>query len=328
MNVESEIKKNDIELEYDSLSFENYTLREIKKAAEENKFLDKLVIEKKAGKIIIYDKEDHFKYCIIFDRPVTCKYCIKTYYNNISETEQIISTIQIDNKILNYKIKDIYFSFNSNNKKYFYKNEIIVLENINVNKINIDINIYEKFIYFPDNSIIRGSDEINKYCLSLYFPQYFRFYNNESFEYFNGKNRENLMMLLRVFIMTLDINFLKICGPSHIGKSTTLLRFSRMYANIIYFNLKVLLKYTNQDNDKINFHSIISYELNRIVLNKEEGNKLTNFYNNNKCNSPCELIYEIIKFFINKNIVFIFDQFKSNNFDSIQYNKIECYRNY
>ena len=85
----------------------------------------------------------------------------------------------------------------------------------------------------------------------------------------------------------------------------------------------MLLKYTNQDNDKINFHSIISYELNRIALNKEEGKKLTNFYNNNRCNSPCELIYEIIKFFINKNIVFIFDQFKSNNFDSIQYNKIE-----
>ena len=323
MNVQDKVEDNIIENEYETLLFDNYTLNQIKKAAEENKSIKNLVIQKKKDKIIVYDKEDYSKYCIIFLEPITAKYCIKSNNNNILESENIISTIQIDKKILNYTVKDILFSINDSDIKYNYNSEKIILENISIKRINIIIYIYEKYVYLGDNSILLNDDKINKNDLSFYFEQYFPYYNYETFDYYNGENRENLKTLLKIFLMSLDINFLKICGPSHNGKSTTLLKFSREHANIVYLNLKALMNIKSNDKEKINFQSIIFYELNRIILNKNEGNIFTNFYNEKTFNTPSELIYEIIKFFINKKVVFIFDQFKSNNFDSIQYDKIK-----
>ena len=323
MNLHDE-GKDILENKYDSLLFDKYSLNQIKKASEKSNSIGNLLIQKKQDKIVVYDKEDYNKYCIIFFKPITAKYYFISNNINILEKESIISTVQINEKISNYDVKDILFSFNDVKETYNYNSEIIELENININNINIFIYIYEKYTYLGDHSNILNNDKINKKALSIYFDQYFPYYTFETFDYYNSENRENFMKILKIFLRSSDINFLKICGPSHDGKSTTLLKFSREHSNIVYLNLNTLMKTSNIDNnEKLNFHSIIFYELNRIALNKNEGDMFTNFYNRKKFNSPSELIYEIINFFINKNVVFIFDQFKSNNFDSTQYNKIK-----
>ena len=232
-------------------------------------------------------------------------------------------TTKITQKLSNYDIKNVSFSYDDEPKKYNYEGEIIELEDISFHKINIEIIIAEEYIYIKDDIIIMKNENIDTNELSIYFDKYFNDYPYGKLNFFIGENRSKLIKLLKIFIKSPNINFLKICGPSHNGKSTTLLKFSRQYSNIVYFNLKAMVNSTSSDIDEISFYSIIFYELNRIKLNNDEANDLVNFFKNRKCLTPSELIYKVIEHFIKKKVIFILDQFKASNFDSFLYSKIE-----
>ena len=324
MDVESYIKEDDLNNKYKSLFFENYSLLEIIKNVEDGIFLDNLVTEKKNDKLIVYNKDDYEKYCMIFYKPVIANYSFKTYLGNkILETEKIISTIEINQKLSNYDIKNVSFSYDDEPKKYNYECEIIELEDISFHKINIEINAAAEYIYIRDDIIIMKNENINANELSIYFDKYFNDYPYGKLDFFMGENRSKLIKLLKFFTKNPYVNFLKICGPSHNGKSITLLKFSRQYSNIVYFNLKTLVNSKSSDIDEISFYSIIFYELNRIKLDNAEANDLVKFFKDRKCLTPSELIYKVIEHFINKKVIFILDQFKASNFDSSLYSKIE-----
>lgn len=319
----SETKENDLEFLYESLFFENYSLGYIKKIAENNKSIEKLVIFKKQDKIIAYNKKDYKRYCIIFLKKIKVNYYVKTYLDNYFESEDIISTIQIEEKISKYYVKNVLFSFDGNSKKYDYNNEIVKLEYVNVNEIYIEIIIEEDNVYKKNDSVIIKNENIRINDLSDYFDKYFIYYQSEYLDYFTGEKRDELILLLQIFLRNSELNFLKICGPSNNGKSTTLLKFSRQHNNIVYFNLKALVGSSNDNDESIDFYSIIFYELKRIILDKDEGCKFSDFFNKKKRMTSSELICEVINYFINKTVVFILDQFKASTFDSMLYSKIE-----
>ena len=323
MDAESYIKEDDLNNKYKSLFFENHSLYEIKKKMEEDVSLDNLVSEKKNDKLIVYNPDNYKKYCMIFYKPVIANYSFNTYLGNKIETESIISTVEIDQKLSNYDIKNVSFSYDDEPKKYNYEGEIIELEDKSFCKINIEIIVAEDYIYIKNDIIIMENENINTNELSIYFDKYFNDYPSGKLDFFIGENRSKLIKLLKIFMKSSEVNFFKICGPSHNGKSLTLLKFSRQHSNIVYFNLKAFVKSSSSDIDEISFYSIIFYELNRIKLNSDEANDLVNFFKNKKGLTPSELIYKVIKHFIKKEVIFILDQFKESNFDSSLYSKIE-----
>ena len=314
---------NDIN-ELNKLTFENYTLQFIMDAVNNKQPIPQLFYEVKENKVVVYNANDYSKNCLIFFKPVSIKYIIKSSCHTIIESDKIFSTVQIDKKISEHKKKNVSFTYNDNGTKYNYDMNMIYLEKIDVKNITIEINEVVEHIFTSDMTLVNNEEKININNLSLYFKFYFPNYPLENIDIFSGKEREHLIFFLKIFHLDNDLNIFKLCGSSGCGKSTTLLNFSRKHYNIVYFNLKTIMKSLNETNDKkTTFSDIIFQEIKRISVDKYEENKITQFYNELKCESPSQLIYKLIKYFQTKKITFIFDHFTYDNFDSIQYKKIK-----
>ena len=117
------------------------------------------------------------------------------------------------------------------------------------------------------------------------------------------------------------MHYFKISGPSDIGKSTSLLLFSRTFSNILYFNIETLL-YMYQSNDKKPMISLFISELSRIFLNKNEKENLIKFFYQLLNKTPWNIIYYLMKYLQKFHILFIFDQFKIKNIDEEILNNI------
>ena len=166
-------------------------------------------------------------------------------------------------------------------------------------------------------------NDFNFKYLDKYFNKYF-IYNNEpleSIKYIQNEERKKLFNYLNEFIFMGEIHFFKICGPSNNGKSTSLLVYSRKMTNIVYFNLKVIYElYFSNINHLL---ELLMYELCRIKLNDNEQKNFYDFFNSIQDKTPWDIIYRIINYFLNKKIIFIFDQFKKERVDYFFFKKIE-----
>jgi hypothetical protein len=149
---------------------------------------------------------------------------------------------------------------------------------------------------------------------SKYFYEYFLYEDkekgNKKLPFQKNQMREIIFDNINGMSLNKKIKTFKFTGPSSIGKSLTLLRFSRMSYNVAYINLKVL---NECKNDLLKSYSIVMSELERFDIKRklQDFLKVVNeSYNDNK--SYLILLLNIMKFLSEFQItfVFIFDQFK------------------
>ena len=105
-------------------------------------------------------------------------------------------------------------------------------------------------------------------------------------------------------------------GPSNNGKSMTLLYYSRCIQNVVYLNLKTLIRL--DENDKM--IEIFFYELQRINLTKDEIDSVSTIFLESK--EFWNTLYAIINKLKDKKIVFILDQFSKSTINEEIYQKI------
>ena len=275
---------------------------------------------RRSDNLISLENIDDFEVYLLFKKNITI------YYQNYYSTKgyitlvdnEVKSSLHIEKFMEIYKIKTLIYE----NHKYSFpsfKNELFKCINNNKKIIFICPLDDLKFIYndlLLDN--VPNNIEFNQ--LSKYSNHYFE-YSSESIHYIKTKEREEFFDNLQSFLELKNINIFKLTGPSHNGKSVTLLIYSRMYPNIIYFNLKYIMelyyKY-NQD-----YLKVMIYELGRAILSDEQISKINNLFESSSFNGPWNIINYLVDLLINKKLIFIFDQFKEKTIDFNIYSMIE-----
>ena len=233
-----------------------------------------------------------------------------------SENEyEIFSSIQIDEIIKDLKNPYIKFKDNKINYRLNYQNIFLYIENDSI-KIYEEEKKYKSFI----QNCITLKEKFTPKELTPNFYIYFKYNNkideNKIFDYIESEERNNLNEYFYKLLIINSLHFFKFSGPTSIGKSTSLLKFSKTILNCIYLNLKVLKKLKNEPIESFNI--IISECINLVFQNKE-------FLKNNfiellkKCQdkNAWEIIEEIFNFHKINNLplILIFDQFKLENID-------------
>ena len=253
---------------------------------------------------LIYNKE---KNIYLFNK----KKEIKIFFddNNLPETLEIYSSLEIENKIIK-KGKDIdnlylkgenikYSSILTSLELYIDEYEFEIREKKKLDKLVFVNNLNEEEDYTP-----------NEY--SKFFQKYFIHDNiseNKKIIYQNSNTRKKIFANLKLLKWE-NLKSFKFTGPHSSGKSFTLLRFSRIYFDVAYINLKVLNDYKN---DLYLSYNIIIHELERFNIQKnleELEDLIIKNYEGNV--SYLKLILNIMEF-LNKfeqKFIFIFDQFK------------------
>ena len=306
-----------------NLSFKDKTLNEIIEIYEngKNDFNDFEFI-KSSPDIIFVNKKKQSEIHIIFGNPKCVIYENVIYNNKIVKLidKSVYSTIQIEKTMIDYDIKNLFFlndTGNYNENKYYLINLF--------NESILSFKCLNKNIKCIKNDFCFGlyPNDFNFKYLDKYFNKYF-IYNNEpleSIKYIQNEERKKLFNYLNEFIFMGEIHFFKICGPSNNGKSTSLLVYSRKMTNIVYFNLKVIYElYFSNINHLL---ELLMYELCRIKLNDNEQKNFYDFFNSIQDKTPWDIIYRIINYFLNKKIIFIFDQFKNERVDYFFFKRIE-----
>jgi hypothetical protein len=259
----------------DTLFTEIYkkTFEQIKKICEstEQKLGELSVIKYESYYLIMNDNIE-----LIFTSPR--KVIIKNgFIGNIELQiidENVISTVQINYIIKENKIENLYI-LNNKNEWIKYEGQITLVDLLSeVKELNFkcDKHIPEfKFNEF----CVASSTKVKKQLLSQYFSFYFKNDDNqdEYLEFFQTKNREKLSVKIMFFIKS-SINLFKMTGPSNNGKSMTLLYYSRCIQNVVYLNLKTLIRL--DENDKM--IEIFFYELQRINLTKDEIDSVSTIF--------------------------------------------------
>ena len=138
----------------------------------------------------------------------------------------------------------------------------------------------------------------------------------------------NIEILINNNSSNKPITKFKLSGPSSEGKSITLLYASRLCKNIIYLNLKILIK-LYKENKIDEYLSILIYEFGRLSFQEADYNKykeeFENKFNQNIDKSPWELLEKLCDFLKDKGVILILDQFKekyvsTTNFEEIKKN--------
>ena len=158
------------------------------------------------------------------------------------------------------------------------------------------------------------------------YSRFYKFYFGEEvsadsiFNYEETEERELIFQNLNILMDDSEIKNFKFTGPFSIGKSITLLRFSRMASNIIYINLKLFMTKNEWE-----CFSALQEEFQRIspYLFDDVQKKIGEEYK--KGEKPLNALYNIIKFIISENtknpiFVLILDQYK----ESFEINKIKA----
>lgn len=284
-NIINESKKDIL---MNQLKFHDKTLNHLKEAFETGKSIDDLFFFKINDKIIVNNRNEINSFIIIFINPIRVIYNINSMSNIEKEIDDcVISTIQIDNKIAEYNSNNIIFYWEGTNKRNYasYKTDI---QNLNKKEIFIEIYIENNYKFNSNCYFLKDyNNRLETKNLSKYFKLYFRYNQVEYIHYFLGQKRKDLFNLLLTFYRFPNVHFFKICGPSNNGKSTSLLIFSRIFSNIVYFNLKIIKLYDKKDNNydndnnenNITYNDIIFYELQRVNLNKIESEQFSAFFN-------------------------------------------------
>ena len=128
---------------------------------------------------------------------------------------------------------------------------------------------------------------------------------------------------LDVLIYTPDLHFFKFCDPSSTGKSTTLLKYSRLHKKIIYLNFKLINTLEKVNN--FSHYNLIIYEFRKLSFSNVEIKKKFLVLLKDECqNKPSSIIIlNILNFIKNDKYIIIFDQFKTKYLKKTIFEEIE-----
>ena len=203
------------------------------------------------------------------------------------------------------------------------KEELNFKKNIfHLNKwiINDKLQLCEIILEMPNiepKEIIKTESAYSPLELSEFFYNYFQYEDkniSDKITYIDSKSREEIFQNLFDLYINPDLRKYKLTGPTSNGKSFTLFYFSRLYQNVIYFNLKTL----KNQNKKNNLKMIIS-ELSRLFLSQKDIDSLNSDIKKiNTEQNIFKIFLEILEIIFNYKIprlILIIDQYKNKNFE-------------
>ena len=289
--------------------------------------LGDIVAETVNDNIIVSEKSSGKVLTVIFNPP------IKVIYENVCDEETMIdekvfSLCQIDNLLNYYKIKTAYFKNKDNELINYFDSKYFLTPNENIKELTI-INYDKKYILEKNDSIITKKC-FDKLSLSKYFDNYFIYPENyKNFVFFNSENRDNLLSNIKSLIsnnsLSKPITKFKISGPSSEGKSITLLYASRLSQNIIYLNLKILIR-LYKENKIDDYLNILIYEFGRLDFEPNYAQCKKEFeekFNENTDKSPWELLEKLCEYLKDKGVTLILDQFKDKYVSNTNFEEIK-----
>ena len=253
---------------------------------------------------------------------------IKIYFDDKYEEINIYSSLQIEN-FIKKKNKDINLLYIKEINTKF----LDAIKNLGIYLLNHELELRKKN-QLPKLKMKNPLDMEEDYSpeeYSSYFYKYLIYEDEkkkkEKIIFQNNEIRNQILVNMINMREDDKLNIFKFTGPSSIGKSFTLLRFSRVCFNMAYINLKVL---QNLKNDLEESYKMIIHELERFQIgtNLDNLNKIIkSSYENN--NSYCELLLNIMEFLNEINLVsiFIFDQFKDKYIEVGFIQKIKAFKN-
>ena len=184
-------------------------------------------------------------------------------------------------------------------------------------EIKLNYKVKEK-LTFPESSFLFNKSHVyypvSKY--SNYYQDYFG-YNIDSSTLFEYKHTETRKIIFKNINALDNCNCIKFkfTGPFNIGKSITLLQYSRLNDNVFYINLKVLSNKEERD-----CYMILLEEFSRAKHFNDYIYKNIIEPSYEKGKNPIESLLEIMKYLSGKSYIyiFIFDQYKTNSFTPSQ----------
>ena len=241
------------------------------------------------------DSFDEFNFCSDYDFTQKC------------QEKNYIPYMKINDK--SYYYQDIFSYFEP---KFLGEEETINLiqEYYNYKKYENDV---------PPIKELKENMSIDPLKLTSYFKQYFCF-EPKTFCYWSSMERAQLILKINKFYTNSDSYFLKLCGPSGIGKSMTLFLISRTYKNVVYLNLKVLKNLT-KPNEAAKRFNIILEAFKFLKLTGEQIEKLSKIFNELNGFLFNQILEKIVDFLKSNSIkcILILDQFKGDSIYKQQY---------
>ena len=204
-------------------------------------------------------------------------------------------------------------------KHYGFKKFILLKNGVQTNKtlysLDFDTikevdNYLNEEEYKEVNKPLNNNSNIPLKSLSILYNKYQK-YNISTNEFILTNERKTFFDKLTKLLS--NTNFVSICGPKSIGKTTSLLYFQKVYiTSSLYINLSYCKKlYESKNIEELNL--VICRELFNC-LTFEEVNEVYQFLEKNKFNSLMDLLYKLIIYisdnFKNNYYFFIIDQYK------------------
>ena len=281
--IESEL------LEYDSL----------RKAIENNTFKEKypkFTYRKKENSYMIkYNGSSVY----IYREP------IKVFFQIGNEKHSIILNSEVDMKtycnLNNLDINNLFFEDGTT-----FKNHCKLIDEIK-DEIKLIYKVKKK-LTFPESPFLFNKSDVyypvSKY--SNYYQDYFgcNIDSDSIFEYKHTETREIIFKNINSLVNSNCIKF-KFTGPFNIGKSITLLQYSRLNDDVFYINLKVLSNKEERD-----CYMILLEEFSRARDFNDYIYKNIIEPSYEKGKNPIEALLEIMKYLSGKifKYIFIFDK--------------------
>ena len=324
--TQNSYSEKEVKLEPDEITLNDKKIDDIFKEIKNNPNIEvygTFEIKRFKNIIALVDDNNKFEEHFLFKKELLVNYKnVLVSDKNITLVDKSVkSTIQIQKVMTNYKIKSLIYETAKHRKFPTSKNilyELVESDNFNINFLCV----MEDLIYIHDPVCINNIPQIiDLNSLSIYSNKYFE-YSENKIDYIETKERKKFLFFLNDFIFLEDANFFKITGPSNDGKTLTLLLFSRRRKNIIYFNLKYIMKlfYSND----VTYLKLMMYELGRAYISTtEEINKVENIFKDNTLKHPWKIILELAEIFKNESKIIILDQFKEKTIDFTIFEKIE-----
>ena len=286
-------------LEYDSL----------RKAIENNTFEKEYpkftYIQQQNSYMIKYNESSIY----IYKKPIKVSFQIGNEKHSIILNSDV--DLQTYCSICNLDINNLFFEDGTafkDNCKFISEDE---------DEIKLNYKVKEK-LTFPESSFLFKKSDIyypvSKY--SNYYQDYFGYNidSNTLFEYKHTETRKIIFKNINSLFNDNRIKF-KFTGPFNIGKSITLLQYSRLNDNVFYINLKVLSNKEERD-----CYMILLEEFSRAKYFNDYIYKNIIEPSYEKGKNPIESLLEIMKYLSDKSCIyiFIFDQYKTNSFTPAQ----------